>query len=1040
SALTDTDGSESLSITIGGVPSGATLSAGTNNGDGTWTLEPGDLAGLTVTPPANSDVDFQLTVTATSTEADGGDAATTSGTIDVSVAADADAPRIKFHHATGTEDQPILLDVKVTLVDTDGSESVSITVAGVPNGATLSAGTDNGDGTWTLTQANLTGLTITPPANSDADFQLTFTATTTEADGGDTATATGVVNVTVGADADAPSLTLSDASGTEDQAISLNLSAALTDTDGSESLSVTIAGVPSGATLSAGTNNGDGTWTLEPGDLAGLTITPPAGSDADFQLTVTATSTEATGGDTATTSGTVNVSVAADADAPTLTLNDASGNEDQAISLNLSSALTDTDGSESLSITIGGVPSGATLSAGTDNGDGTWTLSSDDLSGLTITPPANSDVDFQLTVTATSTEGDGGDTATTSGTIDVSVTAVADAPVLSVALGDGTSITGDGSVTVTNMNDGSSAGYNNSYGYLYLDGDGNPTSGQIIWANVKDDDGATFTIDNVNEGDVVFFILPDGDNRNSGLTNGMSVTAHQDAYGKWYLKDSDGHTLSSADGNEAYFSDASLNSEGDSQVTDNYMHGNQNWEDLDSSSSGSDHDFNDFCADVQWTAGATTTEYPLDISASLTDTDGSESLSITIGGLPSGAILSAGTDNGDGTWTLDAGDLAGLTYTHPAGAGGALDLSVTVTVTDNDGSTHTEQVDVHLAESTTSGGGSGTISAANYADTDNGFTVSARKIVGGVLSDASVDNVSVYGGMLGVAGSVSNIDSNIQDEMAYDQASGQSEQLIIDFDNDIDSVNVSFDYLHTASHGETGHWAVYKDGALVAEGDFSEDGANSNDGTITIDPDGDFDQLVLSANDQTDNSAGSDYFITDISFTEAEVTTGDTVTGGDNADMMYGSDAGDVLSGGGGDDILYGNAGDDTLSGGTGDDTLYDGAGNDTMYGDDGNDVFVAGAGDDQAWGGAGNDLFIFGAGDGTDTFSGGNGWTDTVQLDGMDGAPNDGNGWTLVVDGDAGYTIDGDVLTFEDGDASGTVTLDDGSTLTFEGVEKIEW
>ena len=32
--------------------------------------------------------------------------------------------------------------------------------------------------------------------------------------------------------------------------------------------------------------------------LAGLTITPPANSDADITLTVTATSTEANGGDT----------------------------------------------------------------------------------------------------------------------------------------------------------------------------------------------------------------------------------------------------------------------------------------------------------------------------------------------------------------------------------------------------------------------------------------------------------------------------------------------------------------------------------------------------------------------------------------------------------------------------------------------------------------------------------------------------------------------------------------------------------------------
>ena len=35
--------------------------------------------------------------------------------------------------------------------DTDGSETLPVVVSGVPTGASLSAGTDNGDGTWTLT-------------------------------------------------------------------------------------------------------------------------------------------------------------------------------------------------------------------------------------------------------------------------------------------------------------------------------------------------------------------------------------------------------------------------------------------------------------------------------------------------------------------------------------------------------------------------------------------------------------------------------------------------------------------------------------------------------------------------------------------------------------------------------------------------------------------------------------------------------------------------------------------------------------------------
>src|SRR3546814_6810687 len=80
--------------------------------------------------------------------------------------------------------------------------------------------------------------------------------------------------------AKAPVLSTADASGGEDTAIALDIAAALSDPDGSETLSITVSGVPEGAVLSAGTDNGDGSWSLAPADLTGLTITPPANSDA----------------------------------------------------------------------------------------------------------------------------------------------------------------------------------------------------------------------------------------------------------------------------------------------------------------------------------------------------------------------------------------------------------------------------------------------------------------------------------------------------------------------------------------------------------------------------------------------------------------------------------------------------------------------------------------------------------------------------------------------------------------------------------------
>jgi hypothetical protein len=223
-----------------------------------------------------------------------------------------------------------------------------------------------------------------------------------------------------GREAGAPKLGVSDASGAEDSAIALDISSALACDGGFESLTVTISGVPSGATLSAGRDNGDGSWSLSAGDLDGLAITPPADSGADFTLAVTATASEA-GGDTATAGAGLQVSVAGVAEeAPSRAGSDASSAAISAISLHVSSALADTDGSESLTVTIAGVPSGAVLSAGVENGDGSWTLSAGELDGLTITPPAGAGEDFSLAVTATSCEG-GGDVVSTTANLDVTV-------------------------------------------------------------------------------------------------------------------------------------------------------------------------------------------------------------------------------------------------------------------------------------------------------------------------------------------------------------------------------------------------------------------------------------------------------------------------------------------------------------------------------------------------------------------------------------------------------------------------------------------
>ena len=442
--LADVDGSESITaISITGVPDGATLSAGTQildgsgNPTGEWTLIPADLANLTLTPPADSNVDFSLGVTATSTENDGDTATSTVATLNVDLVGVADVPTVTVTDVVAApEDQVISLDITPQLTDVDGSESISaITITGVPTGASLSLGTDSGGGTWTITDpadlANLANLTLTPTADSNVDFSLGVTATSTE-DDGDTATSTvATLNVDLVGVADVPIVTLNNVTGNEDSAIPLNLGVQFPDTDGSETHTITISGVPTGAQLSAGTDNQDGTWTLTTAQLTNLAVTPAADSNVDFSLTVTATATE-DDGDSATTVATFSVDVVGVADQPSVIVQDASGDEDTAIPLDIQVALADVDGSESITnITISGVPTGAVLSAGTDNQNGTWTLTTTQLSGLTITPPLDDDTDFVLTVSATSTENDG-DAATTIATLAVDVQGGAEEPIITV--------------------------------------------------------------------------------------------------------------------------------------------------------------------------------------------------------------------------------------------------------------------------------------------------------------------------------------------------------------------------------------------------------------------------------------------------------------------------------------------------------------------------------------------------------------------------------------------------------------------------------
>jgi Ca2+-binding RTX toxin-like protein len=206
------------------------------------------------------------------------------------------APTLSVEAASGEAATAIALDISSALVDVGTNESLSVNIAGLPTGATLSAGTQNSDGSWTLTAAQLAGLTLTTPFTTFGDFSLAVTATAAALDGVTQASTGGTIDLSVEGRPQPPVLAVENATGNPGTAIPLAITTALLDHDRPETLSLTITGLPAGTTLSAGTQNADGSWTLTPAQLPGLTLTAPAGTNGLFEPIVTSTATLTTDG------------------------------------------------------------------------------------------------------------------------------------------------------------------------------------------------------------------------------------------------------------------------------------------------------------------------------------------------------------------------------------------------------------------------------------------------------------------------------------------------------------------------------------------------------------------------------------------------------------------------------------------------------------------------------------------------------------------------------------------------------------------------
>ncbi len=321
---------------------------------------------------------------------------------------------------------------------------------------------------------------------------------------------------------------------------------------------------------------------------------------------------------------------------------------------------------------------------------------------------------------------------------------------------------------------------------------------------------------------------------------------------------------------------------------------------------------------------------PLEIGVDLVDVDKSEALSIVIGNVPAGATLSAGQDNGDGTWSLTAGDLAGLTIT---GEGlGNFKLSVTASTSGSSNLLATATIDVTMAKEPGSvlqgNGGSDVLVGGSGDDMMYGGTKPT-----GIVSDKPhvttvADNDVLNGGdgndqMWGNAG-----DDKLFGEAGNDVISGGK-------DNDLVDGGEGDDQLTGNSGDDT---LVGGNGNDLLMGNSGNDELHDGAGNDKVDGGSGDDVVVAGEGDDSYNGA-SGYDVIDFSKAEGSMSIDlskksavgmgndvlwnfEKVVGSSFDDYMKGSKTGEHLAGGDGNDVLRGLGGADTLTGGEGKDTF----------------------------------------------------------------------------------------------------------------------
>jgi T1SS-143 domain-containing protein len=669
-----------------------------------------------------------------------------------------------------------------------------------------------------------------------------------------------------------------------------------------------------------------------------------------------------------------------------LQIGPAEGYEDQPIALSISADLAEANNAVTVGVELNNVPTDATLVTGTGQtltGADSYTLTPADLEGLTIQAGTHSADDFGITVTATATHTVTGESVTTDPMpLPVTVMEIADGPTLDVTANvtatgdDGTDdylVGGAGSDTLLGgAGDDTIEGQGGNDLLIGDEYDGVMSAALDIDVGLIDQDGSEVA-------GLTLSGLPDG----ATLSADTGPIAVSGGSAELTAADLAGLTVSFPSGTEGFditvaartvdtdFDDSTTDTSadvvqtisvglpggdgfGDDTITggagDDTIYGNRGDDILHG-------DGPDACPEGYELVTGTQEVFVTDRGPSITIggshgsgdqgepgdgvsvSEGGYTMTGMLGGLAAGAIVSSIT------YTAEGGQV--LTALVDPTDGASVDTQYGQLTVQADGSfTYTSDADedhgasgepltdpFSFTAAVPTEFGEGSITADNYADTGAGFTVTARSLdENGQLTDASVDNVSTGNSNGGPAIGVVGNTGGPAGQLGYDQGEAASEQLIVDFDQDVTGVTFSVaNHFETESGGEVGTWTAYKDGEMVAQSDFmAPEGANI--ATIQVDlPDGvTIDQLVFTAQpyagDTSSTSDSSDYWITDITYTYGSLPDVGDVSFNDT---LYGEEGNDQLYGDKGDDILRGGADSDTVDGGTGIDDVHAGSDDD---------------------------------------------------------------------------------------------------------------